>query len=691
MELEKLRNIGIVAHIDAGKTTITERILYYTGKIYKMGEVDEGSATMDWMIQEKERGITITSAATTCYWRKHRINIIDTPGHVDFTIEVERALKVLDGVVMVFCAVGGVEPQSETVWRQADKYRVPRIAFVNKMDRVGADFENVIEMIRKKFKQTPLPVQYPLGVSQEFKGVIDIIEEKAYVWKEETLGAEYHTIDIPSSYYKKVEEYRENLLNVLSEYDDEILSLFFEEKKISMDRIKKAIRNLTIQGKIVPVFCGAALKNKGIQKLLDAVVDYLPSPLDIPPIKGENPVTLQEEERPPSKDAPFSALIFKIVSDPHLGLLSYVRVYSGVVEKGKTVMVIPSMKRSRILKLFLVHADKTEEVEKLEAGEIGVVAGLMDIKTGYTIADQKHPIAFEPMEFPEPVVYRAIEPVTKKEEPRLERVLQYMMIEDPTLHVRYDPETGQRLIAGMGELHLEIVVDRLRRNHRVPIHVGKPQVSYRETVTVPAEKEYTFARQIGGRPLYAKIRIRVEPKEKGAKVLNLVDSVKVPKFLTDASAKAIEESFSAGILAGYPVTNIKVLLLDAEYKENESDEFAFRNAGAEAFREVFYEASPTLLEPIMSVEIVTPEEYMGGIITDINARRGKVEKMEMVKGGVIIHAKVPLANSFGYATVLRSLSQGRASLTIQFSHYAPLPEEEKEKLFSFIKYGWNPT
>lgn len=688
MDLKYLRNIGLAAHIDAGKTTTAERILFYTGKIRKMGEVDEGSAVMDWMRQEKERGITITSAATTCYWKNYRINIIDTPGHVDFTIEVERSLKVLDGVVLIFCGVGGVEPQSETIWRQADKYGIPRITFVNKLDRTGADFENVIEMMKEKFTQIPLPIQYPLGIEKDFKGVIDLIEEKCWIWKEETLGLEFYSIEIPKKYREIYEEYRKKMLEILGEYDNRVLQLFLEREPIETPLIKDSIRKLTIRGKVIPVLCGAALKNKGVQKLLDAVVDYLPSPYDIPPQEGVNPAN-KKEKREAKPQAPFSGLVFKIMFDIHMGLLAYIRVYSGTIKKGDTVMIIPSMKHSRVTKLFLPHANQLTEVEKLQAGEIGVVTGLKDIKTGCTLSDPQHPIAFEALHFPEPVLYRAIEPNQRKDEAKLERNLNLLMLEDPTLTIKIEKETGQRLIGGMGELHLEIVADRLQRDYQTPIRVGTPQIAYRETITTPVEKSAKFSKQLGGKPHFAQIKLRIEPKDKGRDVINLIDENKIPKQFTKAAMDAIQESFLTGIILGYPITNIKVILLDGEQKEGESSEFAFKAVATNAFRDAFIEANPTLLEPIIKLEVITPEEYMGSIIADINTRKGKVIQIEMSKNErTIIKAQAPLAKTLGYATQLRSLSQGRAFFTMQFSHYEILPEREKQKLLSPTKYEY---
>jgi len=689
--LAKIRNIGIAAHIDAGKTTTTERILYYTGKIYRIGEVDEGSTTMDWMVQERERGITITAAATTTFWRGYRINIIDTPGHVDFTMEVERSLKVLDGVVVVFCGVGGVEPQSETVWHQADKYNVPRIAFVNKMDRVGADYFRVIKMMQEKFTITPLPIQLPLGNEDEFKGVIDIIDDKAYIWKEETLGAEFEQIAIPDKDKKLVKEYHDKMIDTLSHYDEKLLEKYLANEPITRDDIIRAIHYATVHLKVVPVLCGTAFKNKGIQKLLDAIVDFLPAPTEIPPIKGINPKTNQEETRAADPRQPFSALVFKIANDPHQGFLSYVRVYSGKVEKGSTVLVVPSMEKVRIMKLLLMHANQKEEVDKLQAGEIGVVVGLKEVKTGNTLTNLIHPIAFEPMEFPDPVVFLAVEPKTKADESKLSNALRALSIEDPTFRVRQNQETGETIISGMGELHLDIIVDRLKREFNIECHIGKPQVSYRETITKEMISEGRFIRQSGGRGQYGVVTLKLQPTQSGINIVNEIKEGRVPKEFFPSIEQGIKESIETGVLAGYPIINIAVEILDGSYHEVDSSELAFKIAATMAFRDAFLKASPSFLEPIMDLEVVTPDAYVGNIIADLSARRGRIVNLETAKGHKIIHGLVPLAETFGYASAIRSLTQGRVSHSMQFSHYEIIPDELKPKLFPYLDNILNPT
>lgn len=684
MNLVKLRNIGIAAHIDAGKTTTTERILYYAKKIHRMGEVDEGSATMDWMLQERERGITITSAATTVGWKDHQINIIDTPGHVDFTIEVERALKVLDGAIVIFCAVGGVEPQSETVWHQADRYHIPRIAFVNKMDRIGADFERVIDMMSSRFPQLPVPVQIPWGAEQGFEGVIDLVGWRAVRWKDETLGAEFVVEEIPDELLDEARRWRSRLVDETSEVEDAIIEDYMAGQKSESGVLRKALRKLTLENKIVPVLCGSALKNKGVQPLLDAVIDYLPSPLEAPPVKGHDP---EDDEkvivREFSPDAPFSGLVFKLVYDPHMGPLAFTRVYSGELQRGQTVMGFPGGKRSRATKLLLAHSNHFEEVPKLQAGEIGLVAGLRHVWTGSTLSDQKHPIVYEAMRFPEPVIHQSIEPRTKAEEAKLGKSLSILQIEDPTFAVRTDPETGQLLISGMGELHLEIIVDRLQREFRVPVRTGKPQVSYRETITRKAEHHSTFSRLIGQKTHYAGVRLELEPHEAGKEVKIHLTEPLGREFL-DAIHRSLEDSFSAGPMLGYPITNVRVRVTDVDYREDEASEVAFKAAAAQAFTDAYRKASPALLEPIMDVEVITSEEYMGDVIADINTRRGKIELVEDIKEQKLIKGFVPLAASFGYATALRSLTQGRASFAMHFSHYALLPEEERSKLFDYL-------
>jgi len=680
-DLRLIRNIGIAAHIDAGKTTTTERILYYTGKIHRMGEIDEGTTHMDWMIQERERGITITAAATSVSWLNHRINIIDTPGHVDFTIEVERSLKVLDGAIIVLCGVGGVEPQTETVWRQADRYRVPRIAFINKLDRLGADFYRVLKMMAEKFEQIPVPVQLPIGIEDQFSGVIDIINREACIWRSDDLGASYETLPVPPERQQEVEDYRHRLLDILTTYDENLLAKYLSGEDLTPADIKSAIRKGTLELKIVPVFCGAAFRNKGIQKLLDGIVDYLPSPLDIPPAKGINPKTNREETRPSDPQAPFSALIFKLTFDPQRGMLSYIRVYSGKVASGDVVMVIPEMKRSRILRLAVMHANRIEEVSSLAAGEIGAVIGLKESKTGQTLADLSHPIAFEPIKPPEPVVFLAIEPKTKADEDRLHAALTTMSLEDPTFKVRNDEETGQLILSGMGELHLEILLDRLNRDYRVEVHSGKPQVSYRETITTTATYESRFIRQTGGRGHFAVVKLTLEPSKEGNWIVNEIREGTIPKNFIPAIEQAIEESFESGVLAGYPIINTRVKIIDGAYHEVDSTDIDFKLAAAQAFREAFMLAEPTFLEPIMELEVVTPEQYLGNVLADINARGGKILHLEPVKGHQIITAEVPLARTFGYATTLRSLTQGRATHSIQFKRFSPVDEETRIKLY----------
>ncbi len=685
--LERIRNIGIAAHIDAGKTTTTERILYYSGKIHRMGEVDEGSATMDWMEQEKERGITITAAATTVYWatepetEPYRINIIDTPGHVDFTIEVERSLKVLDGAIVIFCGVGGVEPQSETVWHQADKYHVPRIAFINKLDRVGSDFFRVIRMMEEKFTVKPIPIQIPIGSEDNFRGVIDIIEEKAYVWIDETLGVERKQIDVPAEEKDLLKHHREKLIEAVSDFDEQLLNKYLTGEAITPVDIRHALRKGTLANKLVPVLCGSALKNKGIQKLLDAVIDYLPSPIDVLPAIGFHPKTKTEEERPADPKLPFSGLIFKIANDPHRGLLSFIRVYSGKIRQGDTVLVIPVMEKVRIQKLLLLHSNRKEEVKMLSAGEIGAVTGLKEVKTGYTLTNIAHPIAFEPIEFPEPVVFVAVEPKSKADEPKLFQSLDVLAIEDPTFKVKNDPETNQTIISGMGELHLDILIDRLKREFGVSCRAGKPQVSYRETITSEATAEGRFIRQTGGKGHYGVVELKLQPIAKGIEVYNEIKEGTIPKEFIPAIKKGVEENIDAGVLSGYPIINIRVHIVDGAFHEVDSSEMDFKIATSIAFRDAFMKAAPTLMEPIMDLEVVTPEDYLGGVIGDITARNGKVTHLESVKVHRIIKALVPLAATFGYTTTLRSLSQGRASSSMQFSHYERLSDEERQKIF----------
>jgi elongation factor G len=673
--LEKTRNIGIMAHIDAGKTTTTERILYYTGVSYKIGEVHDGTATMDWMVQEQERGITITSAATTCFWRDHRVNIIDTPGHVDFTIEVERSLRVLDGAVAVFCSVGGVEPQTETVWRQADKYGVPRLAFVNKMDRLGADFFRVVQMIRDRLGAHPVIVQIPIGAEEKFIGIVDLISMKAMVWEEESLGAKFHEEPIPEGLKAQADEHREKLLEAAADSDESLMEKYLEGNPIGEAELRAAVRKATLALKIVPVLCGSAFRNKGVQPMLDAVVDFLPSPIDIPAVKGVNPDTQQIEERPAKDDAPFAALAFKIMTDPFVGTLSFFRVYSGSLTSGSSVYNSTKTKRERIGRLLKMHANKREEIKEVYAGDIAAAVGLKTATTGDTLCDEDHPIVLESIDFPDPVISIAIEPKSKADQEKLGLSLQKLATEDPSFKVRTDEETGQTIISGMGELHLEIIVDRLLREFNVGANVGKPQVAYKETIRKAVEQQGKFIRQTGGRGQYGDVWIKLEPQQPGAG-FEFVDAIKggsIPREYIPAVEKGIREATDNGALAGYPMVDVKVTLFDGSYHDVDSSEIAFKIAGSMAFKEAARKASPVLLEPIMSVEVVVPEEFMGDVIGDISARRGKVLGMDTRPAAQAIDARVPLAQMFGYATDLRSMTQGRATYTMQFSHYEPVP------------------
>ncbi|MBO8169385.1 MAG: elongation factor G [Thermoanaerobacteraceae bacterium] len=682
VSLEKTRNIGIMAHIDAGKTTTTERILFYTGKVHKIGEVHDGAATMDWMVQEQERGITITSAATTCFWKGHRINIIDTPGHVDFTVEVERSLRVLDGAVAIFCSVGGVEPQSETVWRQADKYGVPRIAFINKMDRVGADFFRVIEMMRERLGANPVPVQLPIGSEDEFKGVVDLIREKAIIYVDD-LGTRSDETDIPEDMKDLVAEYREKLLEAVAEIDEELMMKYLEGEEITAEEIKKAIRKATLSVEMIPVLCGSAFKNKGVQPLLDAVVDYLPAPTDIPPIKGINPDTDDEDERKASDDEPFSALAFKVATDPYVGKLTFFRVYSGTLKSGSYVYNSTTGKKERIGRILLMHANHREEVDEVYTGDIAGAVGLKQTTTGDTLCDEKHKIILESMQFPEPVISVAIEPKTKADQEKMSVALQKLAEEDPTFRVHTDEETGQTIISGMGELHLEIIADRLLREFKVDANVGKPQVAYKETIRQAVDAEGKFVRQSGGRGQYGHVKIKFEPLEPGSGFEfedKIVGGV-VPKEYIPAVEAGLREAMENGVLAGYPVVDIKATLYDGSYHEVDSSEMAFKIAASMAFKDGAKKAKPVLLEPMMKVEVVVPEEYMGDVMGDISARRGKVEGMEPRGGGAqVIRGYVPLAEMFGYATDLRSRTQGRGTYVMQFDHYAEVPQNIAEKI-----------
>ena len=681
VSLEKTRNIGIMAHIDAGKTTTTERILYYTGVNYKIGETHEGTATMDWMEQEQERGITITSAATTCHWRDTRINIIDTPGHVDFTVEVERSLRVLDGCVTVLCAKGGVEPQSETVWRQADHYNVPRMIYVNKMDIMGADFYHVLEMVHDRLKCNAVPIQLPIGAEADFRGIIDLVEMNARIYYDD-LGNDMRTEEIPEDMRDLANEYRVKMLEAISDIDDEIMMLYLEGEEVPQDMIRAAIRKATCAVKMVPVVCGTSYKNKGVQKLLDAIVEYMPSPLDIPAISGTNPKTDEEETREASDDAPFSALAFKIMTDPFVGRLSFFRVYSGTVEAGKTVLNSSKGQRERIGRILLMHANHREDLSVAYSGDIAAAVGLKNTTTGDTLCDEKHPIILESMEFPEPVIRVAIEPKTKAGQEKMAIALQKLAEEDPTFKTYTDEESGQTIIAGMGELHLEIIVDRLLREFKVEANVGKPQVSYKETITRAATVDTRYARQTGGKGQFAHCKITVEPNEsgKGYEFINNITGGAIPKEYIPCVDQGIQGAMQSGVLAGYQVVDVKVTLIDGSYHEVDSSEMAFKICGSMAFKEACEKAGPTLLEPIMKVVVTAPDEYMGDVMGDINARRGQIIGSDIRNGAAVIEANVPLASMFGYATDLRSKTQGRATYSMEPSHYVELPKNLQETL-----------
>jgi len=686
--LEKTRNIGIMAHIDAGKTTTTERILYYTGRSYKIGEVHEGTATMDWMVQEQERGITITSAATTCFWRDCRVNIIDTPGHVDFTVEVERSLRVLDGAVAVLDAVSGVEPQTETVWRQADKYRVPRIVYVNKMDRVGADFYRCLDMLRSRLGAHPVAIQLPLGREDQFRGIVDLIEQVAYIWDEddETLGKDFKKIAIPADMAEQVKEYREKMIEGLAEVDDHLMEKYVHGDTIGVEELKAAARKGTIAMTLFPVICGASFKNKGVQALLDAVIDYLPSPLDIPPVLGINPETRETEERKAADDAPFSALAFKIMNDQHVGQLVFLRVYSGTLAASSGVLNSTKDKKERVGRLLRMHANKREEVEAIAAGDIAAAIGLKYTTTGDTLCDPDKPIVLEAMTFPEPVIAVAIEPKTRADEEKLGVSLSRLAMEDPTFRVTTEEETSQTLIHGMGELHLEIIVDRLLREFKVEANVGKPQVAYRETIRKHAEAQGKFVRQTGGRGQYGDVYIEVDPNEPGGGFVfeNKIVGGAVPREYVPAVEKGIKEAMETGVLAGYPMVDIKVSLTDGSYHDVDSSEMAFKIAGSMGFKEACRKAKAVLLEPVMDVEVVTPEEYMGAIVGDLNSRRGRILSMEARGTSQVIRANVPLGQMFGYATEMRSMTQGRATYTMQFARYEEVPASIAEEIMAKV-------
>ena len=681
VSLEKTRNIGIMAHIDAGKTTTTEHILYYTGVNYKLGETHEGTATMDWMEQEQERGITITSAATTCFWKNHRINIIDTPGHVDFTVEVERSLRVLDGSVTVMCAKGGVEPQSETVWRQADHYHVPRMIYVNKMDIMGADFYNVLRMIDERLKCNAVPIQLPIGKEAEFRGIIDLVEMNADVYYDE-MGKDMRVEEIPEDMRELAEEYREKMLDAVSMFDDEIMEMYLEGKEIPTAKIRAAIRKATVAVEMIPVVCGTSYRNKGVQKLLDAIVDYMPAPTDIPAIEGINPKTDEEDKREPSDDEPFSALAFKIMTDPYVGRLSFFRVYSGTLNTGSSVLNSTKNVRERMGRILQMHANHREDIETVYSGDIAAAVGLKNTTTGDTLCDEKHPIILESMEFPEPVIRVAIEPKTKAGQEKMGIALMKLAEEDPTFKTYTDEETGQTIIAGMGELHLEIIVDRLLREFKVEANVGAPQVAYKETITKAVDQDTKYARQSGGKGQYGHVKIHVEPNEsgKGYEFVNATVGGSVPKEYIPAVDAGIQGAMLAGVLAGYPVVDVKVTLYDGSYHEVDSSEMAFKIAGSMAFKEACQKAGPTLLEPIMKVSVIVPDEYMGDVIGDLNSRRGQIQGFEARSGAQQIDAFVPLAEMFGYATDLRSRTQGRGQYTMEPSHYIEIPKSIQEKI-----------
>jgi elongation factor G len=676
-----------MAHIDAGKTTTTERILYYTGVTYKIGEVHEGTAVMDWMVQEQERGITITSAATTCFWKDHRINIIDTPGHVDFTIEVERSLRVLDGAVAAFDSVAGVEPQSETVWRQANKYGVPRIAFMNKMDRVGADFFMSVKSMVDRLGANPVPIQIPIGAEDKFRGSIDLVRMKAIYYDDETLGAKYVEDTIPDGLVPQAREYREKMLEALSDVDEGIMEKFLGGEKINEEEIMRALRKGTIELRLTPVICGSAFKNKGVQLLLDSIVDYLPSPLDVPPVIGINPSDDSEAVRKANNDEPFSALAFKVMTDPFVGQLTFIRVYSGVLSAGSYIYNSTKDSKERVGRLLRMHANKREETKEVAAGDIVAAVGLKNTLTGDTLCDEKHPVILESIEFPEPVISVAIEPKTKADQEKLSQSLAKLAQEDPSFRVSFNEETGQTIIAGMGELHLEIIVDRLLREFKVGANVGKPQVAYKETIRMASKAEGKFVRQSGGRGQYGHVYIELEPAEagKGFEFVNKIVGGTIPREYVPAVEKGVKEAMDTGVLAGYPVVDVKAVLYDGSYHEVDSSEMAFKIAGSMAFKEAAKKAKPVILEPIMSVEVVTPEEYMGDVMGDLNSRRGKIQSMEKRGNAQVIRAEVPLSEMFGYATDLRSKTQGRATYTMQFAHYEDVPKGIADTIVAKVK------
>ncbi len=681
-DIKTLRNIGIMAHIDAGKTTTTERILFYTGKTHRMGEVDEGAAVMDWMEQEKERGITITSAATTCFWRDHRINIIDTPGHVDFTAEVERSLRVLDGAIGIFCAVGGVEPQSETVWRQADQYHIPRMAFINKMDRLGADFDRAVRMMRDKLKTNPVLLSLPYGEGDSFKGIINLLEMTCRIYDEDSLGARFEDVDIPEDALERAKKEREKLLEAVSEQDDKLIAKFIEGEEITLEEIKSALRKATIACDVVPVLCGASLKNKGVQFLLDSIVDYLPAPSDLPPVVGLHPDSGKEETRAPEDEEPFSALAFKVMSDTYVGRLTYIRVYSGEISAGQTALEISSGKKERFGRLLSMHANKTEDLKTASAGDIVAVVGLRFATTGSTLTDLKHPIILERIRFPEPVIWVAIEPKTKADQDKLADALQRLADEDPTFQVKIDEDTGQTVIAGMGELHLEVLVGRLMREFKVGANVGKPQVAYKETITRPAVATGKFIKQLGGKGHYGHVEMRFDPlgdEDQDFEFVNKSKQNEVPSEFVKHVEKGVRDAMESGILAGYPTIRVKATLLSGSYHEVDSSEVAFKIAGSNAYNEAARKANPVLLEPFMKVEIVGPAEFIGEIMGDLRSRRGKVTGNDIRGDLRVIQAEVPLSEMFGYATRVRSLSQGRAVYSMEFSHFDKMQQQAADR------------
>jgi elongation factor G len=685
--LEKMRNIGIMAHIDAGKTTTTERILYYTGRTHKIGEVHEGTATMDWMAQEQERGITITSAATTCQWRDININIIDTPGHVDFTAEVERSLRVLDGAVAVFDAVAGVQPQSETVWRQADKYEVPRICFSNKMDRMGADFYHSIETIVSRLNARPVPIQIPVGAEDQFKGIIDLVQMKARIWRDETLGAEYDDVEIPAEYAEKAKQYRDQMIEAASEFDDQLFEKFVEGQPVTNEEIMAGLRKATIAQKIFPVICGSAFKNKGVQNMLDAVVDYLPSPLEVPPVKGINPDNPEQElERRPDDNGPFAALVFKIMTDPFVGQLAFIRVYSGKLNAGESIYNVAKGRKERVGRLVKMHANKREEISEILAGDICAAVGLKNVVTGDTICDEKAPVALESIDFPEPVIQLAIEPKTKADQEKLGMAIAKLVQEDPTLRVSTDQETGQTILAGMGELHLEIIVDRMQREFGVGANVGKPQVAYRETIRNKAEYDYTHKKQTGGSGQYARTKLRVEPNPgKGYEFENDIVGGSIPREFIPAVEKGVVEALEGGVLAGYQMVDVKVSVFDGAYHEVDSSEMAFKICSSICVKEACRRAKAVLLEPVMRVEVVVPDEFMGSINGDLISRRGRLEGTEIRGATQLIKAMVPLSEMFGYATDMRSRTQGRGSFTMHFGQYEEVPKNIAEEIITRVQ------